>query len=711
MRAALLLLIVGVVAIGEAQPPRLLGFATPSLVLQRERESTFAAGISIDRIAATHRAITDRPHMAGTHGGRHIATVLRDRLREAGLDADFAEYRAYLSTPREVSVRLTAPTASALRVDEPAHPDDPDSRHPDLTPGFVAYSASGSVEAPVAYVNYGLPADYDRLDAAGVDVRGKIVLARYGRSHRAVKIFTAEQRGAAGIVIYSDPADDGESRGQVWPQGRWRAPFQLQRGNGKYSWFWHGDALTPGRPASPGATPLDAREVPTLPRIPAVVLAADEARQVLRHLEGPAAPEGFSGGLALPYRLGPGPATVRMSVAMENGARPIYNVIGQIAGASQPERWVMLGTHHDAWTFGATDPGSAVAVLAEVARGLAALARSGWKPARTIVFCFWDAEEFGLVGSTEYAEDRARELREKAVAYINTDMYMAGTLVAGGVASLRDFVAEVARDVPGEGGSLLANWIAAERLSRRSGEAAKADAIPELRALGSGADFVAFQDFLGLPTLSLELLTPSGWSFGTYHSAYDTRWAFERHGDPGYRQAPRLAQVLGFAAIRLADADVLPFRFGHYGERIEAFVEEAEQWRTSAPRPSSRAGMDTLRRVASEVTARGRALDRAVDRVLERPIAQTRGCRQSLNDGLARIEQALLSDEGDDRHWYRHTIYGWNIYALYDGQPLPRIADAIRRQDQPAVDREIVRVHDALARMRDALERVAGSCH
>ncbi len=583
-----------------------------------------------------------------------------------------------------------------------------------MSPGFVAYSASATIEAPAVYVNYGLPADYARVRTAGVEVRGRIVLARYGRSHRAVKVFTAQQEGAAGIVLYSDPADDGAARGPVWPDGRWRAAFQVQRGNAKYSWFWHGDPLTPGTAAKAGSAPLDPTTAPTLPRIPALVISADEAGRVLNRIEGPQAPDAFVGGLPVRYRLGPGPGALRMHVRMRNEINPIYDVIARIEGTARPERWVMLGTHHDAWTFGATDPGSAVAVLLEVARGLAALQKSGWRPARSLMFCFWDAEEFGLIGSSEFAEDRAREIREKAVAYINTDMYMAGTLAAGGVPSLRDFVGEVARDTPGDAGNLLADWRKAEHHRAPGGTpngTTRGDDVPELRPLGSGADFVAFQDFLGLPTLSLELLTPSGWTFGTYHSAYDTRRWFERHGDPGYRQSPRLAQVLGRSAMRLSDSEILPFRYGHYGARVVEFVRMAEEWQTNTSLPFPETAMQGVRSIALEVQDAGRALDAAIDRYLEMPAGRTRACRPTLNDALARVEQSLLDTDGPaNSQWYRHVLHGWNIYSLYDGQPLPRVADAIRRGEATAIQQEIARVQTALTRMRDALRHATDIC-
>ena len=427
-------------------PEGRLGFSSAALVQERKDEAAFIAELSTESISALHLALTRRPHIAGSPASNAVAEMLRKRLAEAGLETEVHQFEVYLSTPESIAVELVEPSKEALSVREPANPVDPDSANPELGPAFVAYSASGTVTAPVVYVNYGLPPDYDQLAAAGVDVKGKIVIARYARSHRAVKIHTAEERGAAAIIIYSDPADDGYAKGLAWPEGPWRADFMVQRGNGKYSWFWHGDPLSPGVAARSGAAVLEPATAPTLPRIPVGVLSSKEAAKILAQLRGPAVPAGFQGALPF-YRLGPGPAVVKLDVRMDAGWRTIYDVIGRLRGRN-PERWVVLGTHHDAWTFGGMDPGSGTSAVYETARALGALHKRGWVPDRSIVFAFWDAEEFGLVGSTEYAEAFEKQLREKAVSYINTDLFMRGQFGGGGTPSLRDFLVQVAKDVP-----------------------------------------------------------------------------------------------------------------------------------------------------------------------------------------------------------------------------------------------------------------------
>ena len=347
----------------------------------------------------------------------------------------------------------------SLSVREPANPTDPDSANPELGPAFVAYSASGAVTAPVVYVNYGLPPDYDQLAAAGIDVKGKIVIARYARSHRAVKIHTAEQHGAAAIIIYSDPADDGYAKGLVWPEGPWRADFMMQRGNGKYSWFWHGDPLSPGVAARSGAAVLEPATAPTLPRIPAVVLSYKEASKILAQLRGPAVPAGFQGALPFTYRLGPGPAVVKLDVRMDAGWRTIRDMSAGCAARIRSAGWcsarITMPGLSAAWTQAAAHRRSSKQRVRWVR-----CTSKGWVPDRSIVFAFWDAEEFGLVGSTEYAEAFEKQLREKAVAYINTDLFMRGQFGGGGTPSLRDFLVQVAKDVPGLTGktSVYDDW-------------------------------------------------------------------------------------------------------------------------------------------------------------------------------------------------------------------------------------------------------------
>jgi N-acetylated-alpha-linked acidic dipeptidase len=685
-----------------------LGFSTRSLVEERKAEAAYVGKLSTEFISQFHRSITKRPHIAGSPGSMAVAETIRRGLADAGLETEVHEFQVYLSTPRSIRVELLEPTKEPLNVREPADPIDPDSGNPELVPAFVAYSASGKVRAPVVYVNYGLPPDYAKLEAAGVDVRGKIVMARYARSHRAVKINTAEEHGAAAIIIFSDPADDGYAKGQTWPDGPWRADFQSQDGNAKYSWFWHGDPLSPGQGARADSKVLDPAKAPTLPRIPAIVVSSREAAKIMGRLRGPGVPGGFQGGLPFAYRVGPGPAVVEMDVQMDASRRPVRDIVARLRGKN-PESWVVLGTHHDAWTFGGMDPGSGASGVYETARALAALAKQGWTPERSIVFAFWDAEEFGLVGSTEYAEAFERELRQKAVAYINTDLFMRGHFFGGGTPSLRDFLIQVTQDVPALSGqgTVYDEWRADSWQKQPAARRQKGpkDFEVELAALGSGADFVAFQDYLGLPTLSVQYDFDG--SYGTYHSNFDSRYYVEHFSDPGFQVARTLAQVFGVAVMRLADAAVLPYRYSHYAHKISDFLDDAGAWAVDDDgRPLVKVALASSKGLAKEIAARAEALERRLDDRVEsgRPPDASSG---RLNQRLAHLEQSLLDETGGPaERWYRHVIYGWNIYSLYDGQPLPGLAEAIRLRDPARIAVETSRIENALRHMLAQLRQV-----
>lgn len=683
-----------VIPSGE-EPTRVkLGYTVASSATQQQLESRFRNGVSADSMSALHKPLTTRPHPAGSAGTQDVVRYLQQTLAGFGLDVQTHEYQVLLAKPKTIAITMTAPARRVLSVDEPAIPEDPTSSHPELGGGYVAYSASGTAEGQVVYVNYGLPADYAELATLGVSLKGKIALARYGRSHRAVKTHTAEQAGARALILYSDPGDDGEAKGPAWPNGYWRGQHMLQRGNAKYSWFWHGDPLTPGVGATKDAARIPEATAPTLPRIPVVVVSWGEAQHLMAALGGPNAPERFHGGLRMPYKVGPGPAAVRVQVEMDQGLRPIYDIVASIKGTETPERSILFGTHHDAWTFGGVDPGTGTTALLEVAKGLGQLAKTGWKPSRTISFAFWDAEEFGLVGSTEYAEALRAQLQEQLIMYVNIDMYMKGRFDPGGVPSLSAFVADVAKDVPEGDTTVYERWKASEASRQKVAETATF--TPDLEALGSGADFVPFQDHLAVPTMAIEFIGDNGYGYGTYHTNYDSRAYVERIADPGFRQGVLMAQVLGTMALRMSEAEVLPFRFSHYAAKLLDAVDAAAGWSREAG-----VAMDAapLRERAEAVRVAAAALEQAIDTALASNGVPA-SSRAALNDRLSRMEQTLADDDGAaDTKWYRHVFYGWNIYSLYDGQPFPGLAEAFRLQDAGRVAHERGRIERALDRM------------
>src|SRR5215204_5300068 len=439
------------------------GFSADRASAQRRREEQFRA-VPAPNSAREHlRILTREPHIAGTKEDYATAVYVRDQLRSYGLSAGLKEYDVWLNYPNTPSVlELITTRRQRLSVNEAVVPGDPSSSHPKITPLFNGYSASGDVTAPVVYANYGLPNDYDDLKKAGVDVKDKIVIVRYGNSFRGVKAKVAEDHGAVGCIIYSDPADDGYMQGDIYPKGPWRPVASGQRGSVQYLFDYPGDPLTPGRPAIPGVPRLKPEEATDLTRLPVQPIAYDVARTILSQLKGPVRPRGFQGGLPFAYHAG-GTTDIKLHLKtdMDYKMRTIWNVVARIGGNEEKDRWVVLGNHRDAWVFGAVDPNSGSSAMLEVGRGLGELLKQGWKPRRTIILCSWDAEEYGLVGSTEWAEEMADDLRTKAVAYLNLDAAVSGpNFGASSVPSLWKLIRGATRDIkdPKTGKTVYQQW-------------------------------------------------------------------------------------------------------------------------------------------------------------------------------------------------------------------------------------------------------------
>src|SRR5829696_1730495 len=550
------------------------GFSADRVAAQRRREEQFRA-VPAPNSAREHlRILTREPHIAGTKEDYATAVYVRDQLRSYGLSADLKEYDVWLNYPKTPSVvELITTRRQRLSIHELIVPEDPSSSHPKITPLFNGYSASGDMTAPIVYANYGLPNDYDDLKKIGVDVKGKIVLVRYGNSFRGVKAKVAEDHGAIGCIIYSDPADDGYMQGDVYPKGPWRPVASGQRGSVQYLFDYPGDPLTPGRPAIQGVPRLKPEEATDLTRIPVQPIAYDVAKTILAQLKGPVRPRGFQGGLAFPYHLGgTKEVKVRLKTDMDYKLRTIWNVVARIDGNEERDRWVILGNHRDAWVFGAVDPNSGSSAMLEVARGFGELLKQGWKPRRTIVFCSWDAEEYGLVGSTEWAEELAAELRTKAVAYLNLDAAVSGAhFGASSVPSLWKLMRAATRDVkdPKTGKSVYQQWQDRARESRPEGEQNTGEA--RIGALGSGSDYTPFLQHLGVASTDMGF----GGDYGVYHSAYDSFYWMDHFGDPGFQYHVTAAQVWGTLAMRLAGAEGLSFDYTDYANQVRDYVKEA----------------------------------------------------------------------------------------------------------------------------------------
>ncbi|HKG96235.1 MAG TPA: M28 family metallopeptidase, partial [Pyrinomonadaceae bacterium] len=551
------------------------GFSAERAAAERRWEEQFRA-VPNPQSAREHlRRLTIEPHIAGTKEDYETAVYVRDQLRAFGLNAELKEYEVWLNYPNTPSVlELITTHRQKLNTREAVVPGDPSSSHPKITPLFNGFSPSGDVTGPIVYANYGLPDDYDDLKKAGVDVKGKIVIVRYGNSFRGVKAKVAEDHGAIGCIIYSDPADDGYMQGDVYPKGPWRPVASGQRGSVQYLFDYPGDPLTPGRPAIPGVPRLKPEEATDLTRIPVQPIAYDVAKTILAQLKGPVRPRGFQGGLPFPYHLGgTSEVKVRLKTDMDYKLRTIWNVVARIDGNEEKDRWVILGNHRDAWVFGAVDPNSGSSAMLEVGHGFGQLSKAGWKPRRTIILCSWDAEEYGLIGSTEWAEELAGELREKAVAYLNLDAAVSGAhFGASSVPSLWKVMRAVTRDVkdPKTGKTVYQQWQDRAR-EDRSEEEKVTGGEARISPLGSGSDYTPFLQHLGIASTDMGF----NGDYGVYHSAYDSFYWMDHFGDPGFRYHVAAAQVWGTLAMRLADADGLSFDYTDYAGQVREFFSEA----------------------------------------------------------------------------------------------------------------------------------------
>ncbi|HEX2270597.1 MAG TPA: M28 family metallopeptidase [Pyrinomonadaceae bacterium] len=674
------------------------GFAAERAVVQRRREEQFRA-VPAPNSAREHlRILTREPHMAGTKADYDTAIYVRDQLRSYGISAELKEYDVWLNYPNTPSlVELITTRRQRLNIHEPVVAGDPSSSHPQITPLFNGYSASGDVTAPVVYVNYGLPDDYDALKKAGVDVKDKIVIVRYGNSFRGVKAKVAEDHGAIGCIIYSDPADDGYMQGDTYPKGPWRPGASGQRGSVQYLFDYPGDPLTPGRPSIPGEARLKPEEATNLTRIPVQPISYDAARAILSQLKGPVRPRGFQGGLPFAYHLGgTGDVKVRLKTDQDYKIRKIWNVVGRIDGNEEKDRWIILGNHRDAWVFGAVDPNSGTSAMLEVGRGFGQLLKQGWKPRRTIIFCSWDAEEYGLVGSVEWAEELATELREKAVAYLNLDSAVAGPhFGASSVPSLWKLMRAVTREVkdPKTGKSVYQQWQDRARETRpeNTGEA-------RIGPLGSGSDYTPFLQHLGIPA------TDMGFSgdYGVYHSSYDSFHWMDKFGDPGFVYHVAAAQIWGTLALRLADADGLSFDYTDYANQVREYFSETvrvarnRNLATAFDEKSMNEAVDEFAKEAERVERSRREAVQDSDREKLRRI----------NDALIQTERQLIDSRGlRGRAWYKHQIYAPGFYTGYAAQPLTDFRQALDDRNGANAKESLERIVQAIRRATTTLKQ------
>ncbi|MFN8065085.1 MAG: M28 family metallopeptidase [Vicinamibacterales bacterium] len=682
--------------------------------------------------------LSARPHHVGSAYSKDNAEWMLARFKEWGWDATIETYDVLFPTPKERLLEMTAPTRFKAQLEEPVVPVDPTSgQKSEQLPTYNAYSVDGDVTAPLVYVNYGRPEDYEELEAAGVSVKGAIVIVRYGGSFRGTKPKIAAEHGAVGCIIYSDPRDDGYFADAVFPEGPMRNKDGVQRGSVLDLPQYSGDPLTPGTASIAGATRLDITQAQTLTKIPTLPISYGDAQPLLAAMRGPVAPVSWRGALPITYRLGPGPAQVHLKVTFNWDIKPMYDVVATLKGSTYPDEWIIRGNHHDAWVNGASDPISGLAPLLEEARVLGALARQGWTPKRTLVYAAWDGEEPGLLGSTEWAEQHEAELRDKAVVYINSDGNSRGFLQASGSHTLEHLVNEVARSVedPETKGSVWKRWqsnIVANASGDRRNEA-RSRADLRIGALGSGSDYTPFLQHDGVASLNLSF---GGFDEdGIYHSIYDDFYHFSKFHDPGFLYGRALAQFSGTLAIRLADADVLPFDFTNLADTTQGYVRDLQnllKQKQDEVRERNREVTDgTLAAVNDPKAPRpipaledvppalnfaplenaASALTRAADRY-KAALAKAGSdpaMLRAVNARLIQAERQFIDESGLPRRpWYRHLLYAPGFYTGYGVKTVPGVREGIEQKRYAEAEKEVVRVAAAIDRLTALIEDAAG---
>lgn len=709
------------------------GFSARASRVQVEWEKKFRAIPQRDSLRSYMRHLSARPHHLGSANGKANAEWLRDRLASWGWDARLETFDVLFPTPLERVVELVAPTRFRARLREPEIPGDPStSQQSEHLPTYNVYSIDGDVTAPLVYVNYGIPADYDSLARRGISVKGAIVIARYGASWRGIKPKLAAERGAVGCIIYSDPRDDGYHGGDVYPKGPYRNSAGVQRGSVMDMPLHPGDPLTPGIGAVEGAPRTSLAEAATLTQIPVLPISYGDAEPLLAAITGPIAPASWQGGLPFTYHIGPGDARVRLKLRFDWKTVRLYDVIARLAGSSQPDQWIIRGNHHDAWVNGAEDPISGQVALLEEARAMGELYRQGWRPARTIIYAAWDGEEQGLLGSTEWVEAHAEELSKKAVVYLNTDSNGRGFLGMGGSHSLERFMNEVARDItdPETG---LTVWKRMQLQAIRTGNAearreARSRGDLRLDALGSGSDFTPFLQHLRIASLNLGFGGAD--DGGIYHSIYDSfRW-FTTFSDTNFAYGQALSQTVGTAVMRLAGAQLLPFEFTRQVDTYMRYLDELKQLvnskqeevkeqrlqleegvfaATDDPREPStpppppddedppHLNFAPLENAIADLARAADDYDRALRKLDTDSTALDHRDVRRVNQMMLESERALGQETGlPGRPWFSHLIYAPGFYTGYGVKTMPGIRESIEQGHWPDSDREIERVAAAI---------------
>ncbi len=721
-------------------PRALLGFDREGTVQQRALEARFDSTLQKENLRQWMKRMTAKPHHLGSPYGKEVAEFIAGQFKSWGYETEIEEFDVLFPTPKVRLLEMTEPERLLAKLKEPRLDQDTTSGvTQDQLPVFTAYSVDGDVTGKLVYVNYGVPLDYEQLAEKGIDVTGKIVMARYGGSWRGIKPKVAAEHGAIGCIIYSDPRDDGYYQGDVYPEGAWRSEQGAQRGSVVDMPVYSGDPLTPGIGATKNAKRLSLKEVTTLTKVPVLPVSYSDALPLLRALGGPVAPERWRGALPITYHLGPGPATVHLKLEFDWKLATTHNVIAKIRGSERPDQWVIRGNHHDAWVFGAHDPISGQVAMMEEARAVGELIKGGWKPKRTIVYAAWDGEEQGLMGSTEWVETHAAQLEKNAAVYINSDSNGRGFLSMEGSHTLEKFINEVARDVsdPQKKVSVFDRARAAQIVYGTPEIQREIRQRADLRiaALGSGSDYTPFLQHLGIASLNLGYGGENGG--GSYHSIYDSFDHYSRFGDPDFVYGIALAQTAGRAVLRFANATVLPFEFAGFCDTIEKYIHEvakltdelreqtAERNRQInekileavfdpkqpyvLPKPKPAVpylNFAPLQNAAARLQESARNYSNALTELGSGGVQLPGEIQRALDEKLIATERSLIRNEGLPRRpWFRHQIYAPGYYTGYGVKTLPGVREAIEERNWKEAAEQIEIVSNTLNAMADAIQQ------
>ncbi len=691
-----------------AQTNEIRGFFAKDLPAETKWEGQAQSIPDPARLRSYFDLMASEPHQAGSPRSKSIALYLAGLLREWGLTASVEQFEALMPYPVSRQLEITGPKAYKAELKEPVVSQDPDSGAAHQLATFNAYAANGDVTGEVVYANFGVPEDYEWLAKQGISVKGKIVITRYGKSWRGIKPKVAAEHGAIACLIYSDPHEDGYFEGDVFPKGPMRPPGGVQRGSVLDMPLYPGDPLSPGWASEKGSRRLPMAEAKTLMSIPVLPLSYSDAQPILAQLTGPVVPTDWRGALAITYHAGPGATEVHLKTEYDWTNKALWDVIATIPGSETPERWVMAGNHHDAWVNGADDPLSGAVALLETARTLALLKKQGWTPRRTIKIAFWDGEEFGLLGSTEWVEKHQLELKEKAVAYLNSDSTGRGWLHLSGSHMLESFAAEVASAVPqpGSNGSLLDASLRHPASSETAEEAAAPNqaAKPfQIGALGAGSDYVAFLDYAGIASMN-EGMGGQGKS-GIYHSVYDSNYWYTHFSDGSFVYGQALSRFTATALLRLSNASVLPFQFVRFANTVESYLDDIEK---EARKSGQTLDLGPLYQQVNLLKQNGERYDSLLDAGLKKTSADTVRV-SSLNGVLLRTERALTRSEGlPNRPWYKHQIYAPGFYTGYGVKTIPGVREAVDGKDSGLAQREAQVVEQCLAQLNQTVQEAIG---